>query len=55
MASSLELWLREHEAAERVSTSYSKEEVVTSQAWAEPVSNKNDLMHKRLEQKDRSY
>lgn len=55
MASSLEMWLREHDAVERVATSYFKEEVVTSQAWEEPISSKNYLMHKRLKQKDRSY
>lgn len=45
--SSLEMWLGEQDA---VKSSYKllKEEVVTSQAWAEPIGNKNDLMHKRL-------
>lgn len=54
MASSLETWLGEHDAVE-VPTSNFKEEVVTLQAWAEPKGNKNDLMHKRLKEKDRSY
>lgn len=54
IASSLETWLGEHDAVE-VPTSNFKEEVVTLQAWAEPKSNKNDLMHKRLKEKDRSY
>lgn len=46
---SLEMWLREHDAVEKVPTSYFKEEVVTSQAWAEPISNKSDLMHKKTQ------
>lgn len=51
MASSLEMWLREQDAVERAPTSYFKEEVVTSQAWAEPISNKSDLMHEKTQTK----
>lgn len=45
--SSLEMWLREQDAV-KSSCKLLKEDVVTSQAWAEPIGNKNDLMYKRL-------